>query len=77
MRVIWSELIWCCVGHGLQKYTTMRTRYAATLRNAAGVKEYVFIGTLGFARKDGRTNGRCIPSDLESLTNVLCSAVSV
>jgi FG-GAP-like repeat len=41
---------------GLQKFPTMRNRVAAVLRNKAGEKAYVFMGTLGVPREDGRPN---------------------
>jgi hypothetical protein len=41
---------------GLQKYPTMRNRVAATLRNKAGEKAYVFMGTKGVPREDGMPN---------------------
>jgi FG-GAP-like repeat len=41
---------------GLQKYPTMRNRVATTLRNKAGEKVYVFMGTKGDPRDDGKPN---------------------
>jgi FG-GAP-like repeat len=41
---------------GLQKYPTMRNRVSAVLRNKEGEKKYVFMGTLGVPRKDGKPN---------------------
>jgi FG-GAP-like repeat len=41
---------------GLQKYPTMRNRVATTLRNKAGEKVYVFMGTKGDPREDGKPN---------------------
>jgi hypothetical protein len=42
--------------HGLQKYPTMRNRVAVALKNKRGVREYLFMGTQGSKRKDGRSN---------------------
>jgi hypothetical protein len=44
-------------GHGLQKYPSTRNRVAATLKNGTGVPTYVFFGTKGLPREDGKPNG--------------------
>jgi FG-GAP-like repeat len=42
--------------HGLNMYPYMRNRVSVTLRNAGGVRELVFMGTLGAPRADGKSN---------------------
>jgi FG-GAP-like repeat len=42
--------------HGLSKYPGMRNRVSTTLSNARGVREFVFMGTLGEPRTDGLSN---------------------
>jgi FG-GAP-like repeat len=42
--------------HGLNMYPYMRNRVSVTLKNAGGVREFVFMGTLGAPRADGKSN---------------------
>lgn len=42
--------------HGLSKYPGMRNRVSTTLSNERGVREFVFMGTLGLPRADGLSN---------------------
>lgn len=42
--------------HGLNRYPYMRNRVSATLKNPEGVRDLVFMGTMGFRREDGKSN---------------------
>jgi FG-GAP-like repeat len=42
--------------HGLNAFPYMRNRVSVTLRNPQGVRDLVFMGTLGVPRADGQSN---------------------